>query len=162
MTTFKGSTYNLNPMSFTKTTKLLLVLFVITVTMACKNTKKTTETTKTADLTGDYTVVSLFENEMTAASKKPSFTFLPEENSFRGNTGCNSVFGNYEHSGTSVDFSQLAVSERYCSEGNIMEIEREFLKALNQTEVLEQEDNFLIFYTKNKEEITLRAQKTKK
>ena len=69
-------------------------------------------------------------NTMTIA---PQFSFYAKDNSFRGNTGCNSVFGTFSSEGQEIELTDLAVSEMYCDDEGVMDVERAFLDVLKNT-----------------------------
>lgn len=122
--------------------------------MGCDTTKKTLAMDQ-QNLTGSYTVKTM--NNIVPMTIAPKFSISMEDNSFRGNTGCNSVFGNFSSENQNIDLSQLAVSEMYCSEEGVMETERKFLDILNNTGSYEIKDSTLIFYSKEDKKILLEA-----
>jgi heat shock protein HslJ len=84
------------------------------------------------------------------------------DNSFRGTTGCNSVFGNYTIDLYTIDFGNLAVSEMFCAEDEIMQTERQFLDALNNTGSYAIQNGALTLYSKIDRSVLLTATKDTK
>lgn len=125
-------------------TLLLFVFFT-----SCNSTKTTTMTTQ--DLTGSYTVKTL--KGKTIRTVHPKFSFDEKEKTINGNTGCNSFFGNFSVENDAIHFSQMGVSEMYCSEEGIMDLEREFLDALNNTQKVTLKDKVIYFYSESGEKL---------
>lgn len=133
----------------------LSVLILITV-IGCNTSKKTLNMNKAnQELTGSYTVLTM--HDAAPKTNAPKFSFYAKDNSFQGNTGCNSVFGTYNSEGQNLDLSELAVSEMYCAEEGVMETERTFLDILNNTGSYKITENTLIFYAKEGSEVLLEA-----
>ena len=134
---------------------LSLAIFTLLFTN-CDETKKVIEVAGTVQLSGNYSVIKVGN----AAIKGEAlyFTFAALDNSINGNTGCNSFFGNYTLDGFTLDFGDLAVSERYCDEP-IMESERALLGALNNTGSYMLKDKVLTFYSKEDRAVILTAKK---
>src|SRR5690554_2699405 len=133
----------------------LSVLILVTF-MSCDTSKKSLAMDKVSqELTGSYTVLKMHDiNTMTIA---PQFSFYAKDNSFRGNTGCNSVFGSFSSKGQEIVLSDLAVSEMYCDGEGIMETERAFLNILKNTGSFKLKEETLIFYAKDTNEVLLEA-----
>lgn len=140
--------------------KLYISFLFIIFFIGCKSTMKTAVAPE--QLNGEYMVYEIndvaLDNHATAI---PTFTLSAGESYFQGNAGCNSIFGNHELDGSKINFPSLAVSEKYCSEGNIMEIERKFVEALNETKDYRLHNRVLTLYGKGSK-ILLRATKTQK
>jgi len=139
---------------------LSLLLFSVIFT-SCDETKKVIDVAGSIQLTGSYTVSAIDGNTLVKTTN-PTFTMSALDNSFRGNTGCNSAFGNYTIEQFIIDFSDLAVSERYCSEEKIMETERNFLNALNKAGSYSLQNEVLTLYSKTDKSILLLATKDAK
>ncbi|MCB0464489.1 MAG: META domain-containing protein [Aequorivita sp.] len=136
---------------------LSILIFTILFT-GCDETKKAIDVAGSVQLTGNYTVTALNGKKLTA-TKKPTFTMSALNNSFRGTTGCNSVFGNYTIDLFNISFGDLAVSEMYCDEKEIMKTEQDFLVALKNTGSYSLENNTLTFYSKSDQSVLLNAKK---
>ncbi len=139
-----------------------LSLFIFAVFLSgCDETKKVIDVAGNVQLTGSYTVTALNGKKL-SGTDNPTFTLSALDNSFRGTTGCNSVFGNYSLDLYAITFSDLAVSERECGEAEIMQNEREFLSALKNTGSYELQNNVVTFYSKNDRSVLLKAIKETK
>ncbi|QQX77431.1 MULTISPECIES: META domain-containing protein [Aequorivita] len=134
-----------------------ILLFVIIFT-GCDETKKVIDVAGSVQLTGSYTVNSINGKKL-ENTKNPTFTLSAIDNSFRGTTGCNSVFGNYTIDLYSINFGDLAVSEKMCMDKNIMNTERDFLNALNNTGTYGLQNGVLTLYSKTDRSVLLSATK---
>ncbi len=141
-----------------KTLATLSILIVAVLCTSCDETKKAIDVAASVELTGSYTVSSLNGNKLENTTK-PTITLSALDNSFRGTTGCNSAFGSYSLNLNTIDFSQLAVSEKMCIDNAVMKTERDFLDALNNTATYTLENNVLKFYSKTDNTLLLSANK---
>src|SRR5690606_4064665 len=141
-----------------KTLATLSLLIFAVIFTGCDETKKVIDVAGSVQLTGSYTVSALNGKKLVDTTN-PTFTLSALDNSFRGTTGCNSVFGNYTIDLYAIDFGNLAVSEMYCAEKEIMKTERDFLDALNNTGSYAIENNVLTLYSKNDRSVLLKASK---
>ncbi len=132
-----------------------IVIFTIFFT-GCDETKKVIDVAGNVQLTGSYTVSSINGKKLTDTTN-PTFTLSAVDNSFRGTTGCNSVFGNYALDLYSISFEDLAVSEKMCVEKIKMKTERDFLDALNNTGSYNLQNGVLTFYSKTDRSVLLSA-----
>ncbi|MCZ4317640.1 META domain-containing protein [Aequorivita viscosa] len=137
-----------------------ILIFTVFFT-GCDETKKVIDVAGSVQLTGSYTVSALNGKKLVSTTN-PTFTMSAIDNSFRGTTGCNSVFGNYTIDLYAINFGDLAVSEKYCSEKEIMKTERDFLNALNNTGSYAIENGLLTFYSKTDRSVLLIAKKDEK
>jgi heat shock protein HslJ len=137
-----------------------IVMFALIIT-SCDETKKVIDVAGSVQLTGSYTV-SAINGKKLVAEKIPTFTMSALDNSFRGTTGCNSVFGNYTIDLYTIDFGNLAVSEMFCAEDEIMQTERQFLDALNNTGSYAIQNGALTLYSKIDRSVLLTATKDTK
>jgi heat shock protein HslJ len=69
------------------------------------------------------------------------------------------VFGNYTIDLYTINFGQLAVSEKMCMDKNIMKTERDFLDALNNTGSYALDNGILTLYSKTDRSVLLNAKK---
>ena len=134
-----------------------ILLFAIIFT-GCDETKKVIDVAGSVQLTGSYTVNSINGKKLENTTN-PTFTLSAIDNSFRGTTGCNSVFGNYTIDIYSINFGDLAVSEKMCMDKNIMNTERDFLNALNNTGTYGLQNGVLTLYSKTDRSVLLSATK---
>lgn len=135
----------------------LTMIFALILT-SCDETKKVIDVAGSVQLTGNYSVTAINGKKLTTETT-PTFSMSALDNSFRGTTGCNSVFGNYTIDLYAIDFGNLAVSEMYCAEKEVMKTERDFLDALNNTGSYAIENNVLTLYSKNDRSVLLKASK---
>lgn len=136
---------------------LSLLLFTVLFT-SCDETKKVIDVAGSVQITGNYTVSSINGKKL-ANTTNPTFTLSALDNSFRGTTGCNSVFGNYTIDLYAINFGQLAVSEKICMDKNIMKTERDFLDALNNTGSYAIDNGVLTLYSKTDRSVLISAKK---
>jgi heat shock protein HslJ len=139
---------------------LSLILFAVIFT-GCDETKKVIDVAGSVQLTGSYTVIALNGKKLVNTTN-PTFTMSALDNSFRGTTGCNSVFGNYTIDLYAINFGDLAVSEKFCTEKEIMKTERDFLDALNNAGSYALENGILTLYSKTDRSVLLSAKKDEK
>lgn len=133
------------------------LLFAVIFT-GCDETKKVIDVAGSVQLTGSYTVNSINGKKLENTTN-PTFTLSALDNSFRGTTGCNSVFGNYTLDLYSINFGDLAVSEKMCTDKNIMNTEKDFLNALNNTGSYGLQNGVLTLYSKTDRSVLLTATK---
>ena len=136
---------------------LSLILFAVIFT-GCDETKKVIDVAGSVQLTGSYTVTALNGKKLVNTTN-PTFTMSALDNSFRGTTGCNSVFGNYTIDLYAINFGDLAVSEKFCTEKEIMKTERDFLDALNNSGSYALENGILTLSSKTDRSVLLSAKK---
>lgn len=134
---------------------LSIALFTL-IFSSCDETKKVIEVAETVQLSGEYVVMEV--GETTLKGDPMTFTFTALDKSIRGNTGCNSFFGNYTLDAFVLSFGELAVSEKYCDEP-IMESERALMGALKNTGGYMMKDKVLTLYSKTDRSILLTAKK---
>ena|SRR5690606_5198076 len=141
-----------------KTLATLSLLIFTLIFTSCDETKKVIDVAGSVQLSGNYTVYALNGKKL-ANTTNPTFTLSALDNSVRGTTGCNSVFGNYTIDLYAITFGDLAVSEKACMDKNIMKSERDFLDALNNTGSYGIENNVLTLYSKTDRSVVLNATK---
>ncbi|MGO3183943.1 MAG: META domain-containing protein [Aequorivita sp.] len=144
-----------------KTLATLSLLIYTLIFTGCDETKKVIDVAGSVQLTGSYTV-SAIKGKKPESTTKPTFKLSALDNSFRGTTGCNSVFGDYTLDMYAISFDNLAVSEKYCAEKGVMDTEHNFLDALNNTGSYDLENNVLTFYSKTDRSVLLTATKDTK
>ena len=143
-----------------RTIATLTMIFALILT-SCDETKRVIDVAGSVQLTGNYSVTAIDGKKLTAETP-PTFSLSALDNSFRGTTGCNSVFGNYTIDLYAINFGDLAVSERFCAEKEIMKTERDFLDALNNSGSYALENNVLTLYSKTDRSVVLKATKETK
>lgn len=143
-----------------RTIATFTIIFALILT-SCDETKKVIDVAGSVQLTGNYIVTAIDGKKLTTETT-PTFSLSALDNSFRGTTGCNSVFGNYTIDLYAINFGDLAVSERFCAEKEIMKTERDFLDALNNSGSYGLENNVLTLYSKTDRSVLLKATKETK
>lgn len=141
-----------------KTITYLSILIFAVIFTSCDETKRVIDAAGNIQLTGNYTVTQINGNKPQGAVV-PTFSLSAVDNSFKGTTGCNSVFGNYNLDLYAIDFGDLAVSAKECAESDVMQNERNFLDALKSTGSYDMQNNVLTFYSKTDRSIVLKASK---
>lgn len=144
-----------------KTLATLTILVCTLLFSGCDETKKVIDVAGNVQLTGSYTVTALNGKKL-ANTTNPTFTLSALDNSFRGTTGCNSVFGNYTIDLFAINFGDLAVSEKMCMDKNIMGTEMDFLNALKEAGSYTLENNILKIFSKYDQSVLLSAKKEEK
>ncbi len=140
-----------------KTFYALSIAVFTLIFSSCDETKKVIEVAETVQLTGEYSVMKVGKTAVKGSSMSISFTAL--DKSVKGDTGCNSYFGNYTLDAFALGFGDIAVSEKYCDEP-IMKSERALLGALKNTGSFVVKDKVLTLYSKTDRSILLTAKKT--
>lgn len=143
-----------------KTFASLSILIFVVLFTSCDETKKVIDVAGNVQLTGSYTVNSL-KGEKVMSETTPTFTLSALNNSFQANTGCNAIFGSYALDLYAITFSDLAVTSKICGK-DAMDVERDFLDALNKTGSYEIQNNILTLYSKTDRSVLLKATKDKK
>lgn len=141
-----------------KTLATLSLLIFTVIFTSCDETKKVIDVAGSVQLTGSYTVSAINGKKLTNTTN-PTFTLSALDNSVRGTTGCNSIFGNYTLDLYAISFADLAVSEKACLDKNMMKSERDFLDALNNTGSYTLDNGALTFYSKTDRSVLLSASK---
>lgn len=137
--------------------KNLILFFAFISLIGCKSAENLP--VKPEQLHGEYIVYEILGFQLgNLIEAAPTFILNVRETLFQGSAGCNSIFGEYVLNGKNLEFPALAATEKYCAEGNVMKLERDFIEALNQTEQFEYQKGILTFYGKGKKTI-LRATK---
>ena len=124
--------------------------------ISCDETKKVIDVAGNVQLSGNYIITSLGEKLVT--ENAPNITFMAYDKSVKGNTGCNSFFGNYSLDLYALSFVDIGATERACDEP-IMSNEIMFLQALNNSGSYSIEENVLTLFSKNDRSVLLKAQK---
>ena len=126
---------------------------------SCDETKKVIDAAGNVQLSGNYSVTNI--GDKAVSSNAPTITFYAMDKSVKGNTGCNSFFGNYSLDLYALSFSDIASTEMACDQP-IMTNENMFLDALRKTGSYAIEENILTLYSKNDRSVLLKAYKKTK
>lgn len=135
---------------------ILNIIILSLLTTGCNSTKNKIGAAAVSDLQGSFTVTE--SEETTSKAETITFTLSPKKKTIKGTTGCNSFFGRFEIDVYAINFLDIAASERYCSEP-IMDAERLFLNALQQTGSYAIKDGKLTLYSKTDRSVVLKAVK---
>ncbi|MEM7185825.1 MAG: META domain-containing protein [Bacteroidota bacterium] len=126
--------------------KLLTTLFCAALLFtSCDETKKVIDAAGSVQLSGTYAVSNI--NNQAVSENAPTISFYAIDKSVKGNTGCNSFFGNYALDLYALSFNDIASTEMACDQP-IMDVENAFLNALNNTGSYEIENSVLTLYSK--------------
>ncbi|MCB0456352.1 MAG: META domain-containing protein [Flavobacteriaceae bacterium] len=132
---------------------LIVTFFFIT---SCDETKKVIDVAGNVQLSGKYNVTEL--GTTTSFEKVPYISFFALDKTIKGNTGCNSFFGNYALDLYALTFSDIASTEMACDQP-IMDVENAFVAALNNTGSYEIQNGVLTLFSKTDRSILLKATK---
>lgn len=141
--------------------KAIFALLILASFISCDETKKVIDVAGSVQLSGTYTITQL---DATPIGEKAgiTMTFAAIDKSIRGNTGCNSFFGNYNNDLYALSFSDIAMTEKACPAGDIMQNEIKFTNALNNTGSYNLQENVLTLYSKTDRSVLLKAKKETK
>jgi heat shock protein HslJ len=123
---------------------------------SCDETKKVIDVAGNVQLSGNYAISVIGDNEVT--ENAPTISFMAYDKSIKGNTGCNSFFGTYALDLNVLTFSDIGSTEMAC-EQPIMDIENNFLQALRETGSFSLQNNVLTLLSKDDQSVLLKAQK---
>lgn len=139
-----------------KTLATLSLLIFTVIFTSCDETKKVIDVAGSVQLTGNYNITAI-NGKKIVNTTNPTLTFSAIDNSVRGTTGCNSLFGDFSLDLYAISFNNLAVSEKMCMDKNTMKTERDFLDALHNTGSYSIENNILTLYSKTDRSVLLKA-----
>ncbi|MDC7995144.1 META domain-containing protein [Altibacter sp. HG106] len=137
---------------------ILLLLACTLLFVGCDETKKVIDAAGNVQLSGTYNITAINGRTVNNLGNPMNITFAPLDTSVRGNTGCNSFFGDYTLDLYSLSFADLAVTEKACGEG-IMTEENAYLNALRDTGSYGLQEKVLTLYSKNDRSVLLQATK---
>ncbi len=138
--------------------KVILFFVSALLFINCDETKKVIDAAGNVQLSGTYNITTINGASLSTPTNSMNITFAPLDTSVRGNTGCNSFFGEYTLELYSLSFADLAVTEKACGDG-IMNDENAYLNALRQTGSYALQDKVLTLYSKNDRSVLLQATK---
>lgn len=87
-------------------------------------TTKTTATTdakvvsENVDISGEWTIIGVNDKEINQDDNMPYVTFVPSEKRFYASNGCNILNGDYTLNGTTISFSHVLATQKYCPDVN--------------------------------------------
>lgn len=138
----------------------LLTTFILTIVVSsCDETKKVIDVAGNVQLSGTYTISNVGGQAVAAAGdNKVYISFAGLDKTIRGNTGCNSFFGNYSLDLYALSFSDVGQTEMYCDESTMV-IETKFMEALRNTGSYSIEEGVLTLYSKTDRSVLLTAKK---
>jgi len=139
--------------------RIITFLPVLLITLffgACNETKQVIDVAGNIQLSGSYTITSIASKSIEGSTL--SLSFDPIDKLVRGQTGCNSFFGNYTLEFYNLSFGEMGVSERYCDEA-AMEIESNYLNALRSTGSYALRNNVLTLFSGIDKSVLLQATK---
>jgi heat shock protein HslJ len=140
-------------------TRILLSLCIIALVFtSCDETKKVIDTAGSVQLSGSY-VVETIDGAATGATNIV-ITFAALDKSVRGNTGCNSFFGNYTLDLYALVFNDIGATEMACEEP-IHTKEQRFLAAIYDTGSYTYDKGMLTLFSKTDRSQILTAKKEK-
>ena len=99
----------------------------------------------------------IYLNGKAVGDTKAYIEIDPSAGRFNGNTGCNRMFGSVKVDGPSVAFSGVGMTRMACVDSNIMKLETDFTKSLQNATRYRISDNELSIYADDKRIIRLRA-----
>lgn len=140
--------------------RTLIIIFMSAIVLtSCDETKKVIDVAGNVQLAGNYVISAIGDKAVTANA--PTISFMAYDKSIKGNTGCNSFFGNYALDLNVLTFSDIGSTEMAC-EQPIMDIENNFLQALRNTGSFSLQNNVLTLLSKDDQSVLLKAQKETK
>jgi len=140
--------------------RTLIIIFMSAIVLtSCDETKKVIDVAGNVQLAGNYVISAIGDKAVKANA--PTISFMAYDKSIKGNTGCNSFFGNYALDLNVLTFSDIGSTEMAC-EQPIMDIENNFLQALRNTGSFSLQNNVLTLLSKDDQSVLLKAQKETK
>lgn len=132
----------------------ITILFTAFVLVSCDETKKVIDVAGNVQLSGAYKVSSV--NNTAVSENAPTFNFYALDKTIKGNTGCNSFFGNYTLDLYAISFSDISSTEMACDQP-IMDVENSFLNALRNAGSYDIENSVLTVYSKSDRSVLMVA-----
>jgi len=138
---------------------LLFTAALFAMTTSCDETKRVLDVAGDVQLSGTYTVTQINSKASTANNTdEQTLSFAALDRSIRGNTGCNTFFGNYTIDLYAITIGDLAVTKKACS-ASVMTQEDNLLVALNNTGSYSLQDDTLTLLSKTDRSVLLTAKK---
>jgi heat shock protein HslJ len=92
---------------------VLSIFILLLTTNSCNEARKVINLVSDVQLNGSYAIVNIGGEVVRSDNTKKVFIdFNSTDKSIRGNTGCNSYFGNYMLDQYSMSFSDIGQTER--------------------------------------------------
>lgn len=136
--------------------KLMPFLIATLIFISCDETKKVIDVAGNVQLSGKYNVTEINGNPI--EQNAPHISFFALDKTIRGNTGCNSFFGNYTLDLYALSFFEVGSTEMACDQP-IMDVENAFFNSLSNTGSYDIQDKVLTLYSKNDRTVLLKATK---
>lgn len=70
--------------------------------------------TENVDISGEWTIIGVNDKEINQDEEMPYVTFVPGEKRFYASNGCNILNGDYILSGSTISFSHVLATQKYC------------------------------------------------
>lgn len=121
--------------------RLIIVVFLCVLFSACG-------TQKEADLSGEWVLKNLFDQDAFLLKKPITLTFDPAEKKAAGFAGCNHYFSKFSITHSNLKFTETGSTKMFCEE--TMATEMKFMTALDQVHSFKLEGNTLLFLADNK------------
>jgi len=138
---------------------LLFTAALFAMTTSCDETKRVLDVAGDVQLSGTYTVTQINSKASTANNTdEQTLSFAALDRSIRGNTGCNTFFGNYTIDLYAITIGDLAVTKKACS-ASVMTQEDNLLVALSNTGSYSLQDDTLTLLSKTDRSVLLTAKK---
>ena len=138
---------------------VLSIFILLLTTNSCNEAKKVINLVSDVQLNGSYAIVNIGGEVVSSDDTKKVFiAFNSTDKSIRGNTGCNSYFGNYMLDQYSMSFSDIGQTEMACEEA-VMRTEWNLMQALRDTGSFTLVDNILTLYSITDRSILLTAKR---
>ena len=106
--------------------KIFVIILTTLFITSCDETKKVIDVAGNVQLSGKYNVTEI--GTTTSFEKVPYISFFALDKTIKGNTGCNSYFGNYALDLYALSFNNIASTEMACDQP-IMDVENAFMNA---------------------------------
>lgn len=116
--------------------RVFVLLGFLTLVAAC--------TPQATLFNSEWTLIKINDASVTV-TKSPTIQFQENENKMAGFAGCNRYFGSYAIQGKTLTFSGVGSTKMFCNE--TMDIEQQFLGALQKVDAFEVNENTLMLYS---------------
>ncbi len=96
---------------------LLFASMILSLGVGCKSSKTSASSKTQTSFFGTYWRVETLEGkkvEIESGRPELYLTFSESDKSFRGNSGCNSLFGNFEQTNNKLLFSDIGMTKKAC------------------------------------------------
>lgn len=108
------------------------------------------------DITGDWTVTEITGVELGGTFETPVISFDAQTGEYHGNSGVNSIFGNYSTEGNTITIDGGGMTKMMGDPAS-MEVERKYVEILNSAKSFEQVDeNTVVLKAESGDQMTLK------